>query len=196
MNDATQILKQVQAGDKRAAEELLPLVYSELRQLAARKLACENPGQTFQATALVHEAYLRLVGHAPGKKWDHRGHFFAAAAEAMRRILVESARRRQALKRGGRAQRQDLEACDIAAPEGLDDLEIMAVHEALDDLAAKSPRRAELVKLRYFLGCTVAEAAQSLGISRAAAEEDWTYSRAWLRRHWVRAHRSQKNDEK
>jgi RNA polymerase sigma factor (TIGR02999 family) len=196
MNDATQILKQLQAGDQRAAGELLPLVYAELRQLAARRFASEKPGQTLQATALVHEAYLRLVGHAPDKQWDHRGHFFAAAAEAMRRILVESARRKQSLKGGGGLARQDLEACEITAPDGRNHLEVMAVHEALDQLAAKSPRKAELVKLRYFLGCTLGEAAQVLGISSAAAEEDWTYSRAWLRRHWLRGERSEKSREK
>jgi RNA polymerase sigma factor (TIGR02999 family) len=185
MDDVTRILSAVAHGDARAAEQLLPLVYDELRRLAARRLARENPGQTHQATALVHEAYLRLVGpQDPG--WDGRGHFFAAAAEAMRRILVERARRKRRLKHGGGRSRQDPDLDDLAGPETRDPLEVLAVHEAVDQLAAKAPRKAELVKLRYFLGCTMAEAAQVLGIAQATAEDDWTYSKAWLRRHWYR----------
>src|SRR5262249_3030585 len=157
-----------------------------LRQLAARKMAQEKPGQTLQATALVHEAYLRVVGQAPDQRWDHRGHFFAAAAEAMRRILVERARRRQRRKWGGDLLRQDVDPNDLPRPDNLHQLEVLAVHEALDRLAEESPRKAELVKLRYFLGCTMAEAAQVLGIAHATAEEDWTNAKAWLRRQWLR----------
>jgi RNA polymerase sigma factor (TIGR02999 family) len=186
VNDITGILKALEEGDPHAAEQLLPLVYDELRKMAARKMAGEKPGHTLQATALVHEAYLRLVGHAPDQHWDHRGHFFAAAAEAMRRILVERARRKQSRKHGGGAPRAVADPDDIAVADPLDPLEVLAVHEALDQLAAKSPRKAELVKLRYFLGCTMAEAAQILGIAPATAEDDWTYARAWLRRQWLR----------
>lgn len=186
MNDVTHILNAIEQGDPHAAGQLLPLVYDELRKLAARKIAQERPGQTLQATALVHEAYLRLAGQVPDRQWDHRGHFFAAAAEAMRRILVERARGKQSHKEGGRLVRQELIAQDLAASDTLDPLEVLAVHEALDGLATKAPRKAELVKLRYFLGCTMAEAAQVLGIALKTAEEDWTYSRAWLRRHWLR----------
>jgi RNA polymerase sigma factor (TIGR02999 family) len=185
MCDVTRILSAVADGDARAAEQLLPLVYDELRRLAAQRLAREKPGQTLQATALVHEAYLRLVGpQDPG--WNGRGHFFAAAAEAMRRILVERARRKRTRKHGGGCSRQDPDLDDLAGPETRAPLEVLAVHEALDQLAEKSPRKAELVKLRYFLGCTMAEAAQVLGIALATAEEDWTYSKAWLRRQWLR----------
>jgi RNA polymerase sigma factor (TIGR02999 family) len=185
MNDVTRILSAVERGDPTAAEHLLPLVYDELRKLAARRLAQEKPGQTLQATALVHEAYLRLVGpHDPG--WNGRGHFFAAAAEAMRRILVERARRKRRRKHGCGLLCQDSNLDDLAEPETRDPLEVLAVHESLDRLAEKAPRKAELVKLRYFLGCTMAEAAQVLGIAQATAEEDWTYSKAWLRRQWLR----------
>ena len=185
MSDVTRILSAIDQGDPHAAEQLLPLVYDELRKLAARRLARENPGQTLQATALVHEDYLRLVGpQDPG--WNGRGHFFAAAAEAMRRILVERARRKRRLKHGGGRSLQDSNLDDLAGPETRDALEVLAVHEALDQLAEKAPRKAELVKLRYFLGCTMAEAAQVLGIAQSTAEEDWTYSKAWLRRHWFR----------
>jgi RNA polymerase sigma factor (TIGR02999 family) len=185
MNDVTRILSAVEHGDPTAAEQLLPLVYDELRRLAAQQLANEKPGQTLQTTALVHEAYLRLVGpQDPG--WNGRGHFFAAAAEAMRRILVERARRKRRRKHGGGLLHQDSNLDDLAGPETRDPLEVLAVHEALDQLADKAPRKAELVKLRYFLGCTMAEAAQVLGIAQATAEEDWTYSKAWLRRHWFR----------
>ena len=185
MNDVTRILSAVEHGDPTAAEQLLPLVYDELRRLAAQRLAREKPGQTLQATALVHEAYLRLVGPRD-TGWNSRGHFFAAAAEAMRRILVERARRKRRRKHGGGRSRQDSSLDDLAGPETRDPLEVLAVHEALDQLAEKAPRKAELVKLRYFVGCTMAEAAQVLGIAQATAEEDWTYSKAWLRRHWFR----------
>ena len=206
MSDVTRILSQIESGDPAAAEQLLPLVYDELRKLAAAKLTQEKPGQTLQATALVHEAYLRLVGNqgpgtrsqepsepargswplAPGN-WHSRGHFFAAAAEAMRRILVEGARRKGREKHGGKMARSDGDELElVAAAETADPLLVLAVHDALDRLAARSPRKAELVKLRYFLGCTIAEAAEVLGIAPATAEEDWTYTRAWLRREWLR----------
>ncbi|HZU34346.1 MAG TPA: ECF-type sigma factor [Gemmataceae bacterium] len=182
MSEVTRILSAVEQGDPQAAEQLMPLVYEELRQLAARKMAQEKPGQTLDATALVHEAYLRLVDVKQAQHWQSRGHFFAAAAEAMRRILVEKARHKQAARHGGGRVRQEaaLDAFPVKNPR--DPLEILAVHEALDQLAQKSPRKAQLVKLRYFLGCTMAEAAQILGIAPATAEEDWTYARAWLRR--------------
>ena len=186
MKEVTRILSAIDQGDPQAAAQLLPLVYDELRKLAARKMAQEKPGQTLQATALVHEAYLRLVGQAPDQHWEHRGHFFAAAAEAMRRILVERARHKQSRKHGGGIPRQDADPDGVPVADPLHPAEVLAVHEALDRLAAKSPRKAELVKLRYFLGCTMAEAAQILGIAQATAEEDWTYSKAWLRRHWFR----------
>ncbi len=182
MSEVTKILIAIEQGNPQAAEQLLPLVYDELRKLAAQRIGREKPGQTLQATALVHEAYLRLVGQTPDQGWHHRGHFFAAAAEAMRRILVEKARSKQRLKRGGGLRREagDIEA--IPESDAHDPLEVLAVHEALDGLAIKSPRKAELIKLRYFLGCTMAEAAQILGIAPATAEEDWTYAKAWLRR--------------
>jgi RNA polymerase sigma factor (TIGR02999 family) len=188
MSDVTRILSAIEQGDPHAGEQLLPLVYDELRKLAAAKLVREKPGQTLQATALVHEASLRLVGDpaasAAGSRphWDGRGHFFAAAAEAMRRILVDSTRRKQSSKHGGGLVQQDADPdhFPVAAPR--DPLEVLVVHEALDRLAEKSPRRAELVKLRFFLGCTMAETAQILGIALATAEEDWAYARAWLRR--------------
>ena len=191
MNEVTRILSALEQGDPHAAEQLLPLVYEELRKLAAQKMAQEAPGQTLQPTALVHEAYLRLVAgddtSAPrARHWDSRGHFFAAAAEAMRRILVESARRKRSQKHGGGLVHHDADPDDFPIATPHDPLEVLAVHEALDRLAQKSPRKAELVKLRYFLGCTMAEAAQILGIAHATAEEDWTYARAWLRRHWLR----------
>jgi RNA polymerase sigma factor (TIGR02999 family) len=189
MTDVTRILSAIAEGDPHAANELLPLVYDELRRLAAQKLAQERPGQTLQATALVHEAYLRLVGGA--QTWDGRGHFFAAAAEAMRRILVETARRKQTRKHGGGLEQQDALPDDVPVAAPHHPLEILAVHEALDRLAQKSPRKAELVKLRFFLGCTIAEAAEILGIAPATAEEDWTYAKAWLRRQWL--HDDEKN---
>jgi RNA polymerase sigma factor (TIGR02999 family) len=166
------------AGPK-PARELLPLVYDELRRLAAQRMARESPGQTLQATALVHEAYLRLVGADPDKPWDGRGHFFAAAAEAMRRILVENARRRHRLKRGGHRGRVDLDAAQPAAPETDDDL--LALDEALEKLAAKDPAKAQLVQLRVFAGLTLAETAEILGLSISTADRYWAYARAWLR---------------
>jgi RNA polymerase sigma factor (TIGR02999 family) len=186
MSEVTRILSAIEQGDQQAAQQLLPFVYEELRKLAAQRLAQEKPGQTLQATALVHEAYLRLVGNEAEEHWDNRGHFFAAAAEAMRRIVVENARRKKSLKRGGGMRRRAANLVDQAQPDAQNPLEALAVHEALDRLAEKSPRKAELVKLRYFLGCTMAEAAQILGIAQATAEEDWTYAKAWLRRQWLR----------
>jgi RNA polymerase sigma factor (TIGR02999 family) len=186
MPDMTHLLDAAAAGDPKAAAELLPLVYDELRKLAAARLVAEKPGQTLQATALVHEAYLRLTGTDAGSRWDGRGHFFAAAAEAMRRILVEQARRKATLKRGGECEQQELDPDALPVKPPGDPLEILAIHEALDQLATESPRKAQLVKLRYFLGCTMAESAEILGVAVKTAEEDWTYARAWLRRRWHR----------
>jgi RNA polymerase sigma factor (TIGR02999 family) len=185
MSDVTRILNAIQRGDANAATQLLPLVYDELRRLATHKMAQEKPGQTLQATALVHEAYLRLVASPAGESglcWEHRGHFFAAAAEAMRRILVEKARHKQAAKHGGGINRDAAQLDEMPGKELPEPLEILAIHEALEHLAAKSPRKAELVKLRYFLGCTIPEAAELLGIAPATAEEDWTFAKAWLRK--------------
>ena len=176
MADVTQLLDAAAAGDPRAAAELLPLVYDELRKLAAARLSAEAPGQTLQATALVHEAYLRLAVGA--QSWDGRGHFFAAAAEAMRRILVESARRKKAEKHGGGLHRHDADALPIAAPEPAEDL--LALDEALDRLAERDPVKADLVKLRYCAGLTIEQAAEALGISATTAKRYWAYSRAWL----------------
>jgi RNA polymerase sigma factor (TIGR02999 family) len=178
MSEVTRILCAIEHGEPHAAEQLLPLVYDELRQLAAQKLAQEQPGQTLQATALVHEAYLRLVDVDKVQHWNSRGHFFAAAAEAMRRILVENARRKRALKRGGGHARQVLDESELAAPEVADDL--LALDEALSQLAVADPQAAELVKLRYFSGFTVKQAAELLGISPRTADFLWTYARAWL----------------
>jgi RNA polymerase sigma factor (TIGR02999 family) len=180
MPDVTHLLNAIDRGDRQAAAELLPLVYDELRRLAHAKLAAEQPGQTLQATAMVHEAYLRLVGESEQAKWDGRGHFFAAAAEAMRRILVENARRKKSAKRGGERDREELHADLIAAP--MPDDELLAVHEALDRLADKHAEKAELVKLRYFAGLSGDEAARLLGISPSTADRHWTFARAWLRR--------------
>ncbi len=180
MADVTKIIQQIDQGDPNATEQLLPLVYEELRQLAMAKLAQETPGQTLQATALVHEAYLRLIGadNSEPKRWDHRGHFFAAAAEAMRRILVEQARRKKRLKHGGERQRVDLDsACAVSAEPAVD---LLALDEVLTKLAATRPTHAELVKLRYFAGLTMPEAADALGISLATAERYWTFARTWL----------------
>jgi RNA polymerase sigma factor (TIGR02999 family) len=177
MPDVTRLLEAAHRGDRQAAADLLPLVYAELRQLAAAKLAHEKPGQTLEPTALVHEAYLRLVGE---QQFDGRGHFFAAAAEAIRRILVEQARRKQAARHGGARQREGLDPDQIAAPAPAD--ELLALHEALDQLAQKHPEKAELVKLRYFAGLTADQAAAALGISPSTADRHWTYARAWLRR--------------
>jgi RNA polymerase sigma factor (TIGR02999 family) len=178
MSEVTRILSAIEQGDPHAADQLLPLVYEELRRLAARELAHEKPGQTLQATALVHEAYLRLVGSDPGQPWNSRGHFFAACAEAMRRILVEQARRKQRLKHGGRRTREP-DPGDIAGPQRPERL--LAVDEALGRLAEASPQAAELVKLRYFAGFSNAEAAPLLGISPRKASQVWAYARAWLR---------------
>lgn len=180
MSDVTQILSQIDSVDPCAAEQLLPLVYDELRKLAAAKLALERPGQTLQATALVHEAYLRLIGDGrQGPSWDNRGHFFAAAAESMRRILVDSARRKKRLKHGGDVARQELAEAELVVPEVREDL--LELDEALDRLAATDGPAAELVKLRYFAGLTVEEAAITLGLSVRNTERLWAYARAWLR---------------
>jgi RNA polymerase sigma factor (TIGR02999 family) len=179
MTDVTQILSQIESGDPTAAEQLLPLVYSELRRLAAHRLAQEKPGQTLQPTALVHEAYLRLVGPADANpQWNSRGHFFGAAAEAMRRIVMENARRKRRIKHGGDRSRVDLdEACRVSDTPS-DDL--LALDDALSRLASEAPAKAELVKLRYFAGLTLEEAAAAMNISLATAKRYWTYSRAWL----------------
>jgi len=196
MSDVTRILSQIEQGDPAAADQLLPLIYDELRKLATTKLAQEKPGQTLQATALVHEAYLRLLGPAgragsavqetieqgcppaDGTSWHSRGHFFAAAAEAMRRILVEQARRKQRIRHGGAQQRVELDS-DCAATSG-PSLDLLALDEALNRLATADPAKAELVKLRYFAGLTMPQAAESLGISLATAERYWTFARSWL----------------
>ncbi len=177
MADVTQILAAVEAGDPNAAGDLLPLVYDELRRLAAARLAAEKPGQTLQATALVHEAFIRLVGGDRPQDWSGRGHFFAAAAEAMRRILVEQARRKQAGKRGGDLARAELPA-DLPARE--QDLDLLAVNEALDLFAREEPQTAELVKLHFFAGLPIEEAAAVLGIPPRTAYRNWGYARAWL----------------
>jgi RNA polymerase sigma factor (TIGR02999 family) len=179
MNDVTRILSAIEHGDPGAAERLLSLVYDELRRLAARKLAREAPGQTLQATALVHEMYLRLVDVDKAQHWKSRGHFFAAAAEAMRRILVENARHKLSLKRGGRLDRRDVDEAQLAAPAASDTL--LAVDEALAGLAAADTQAAELVKLRYFVGLSLPEAAEVLNISPRSADRLWAYARAWLR---------------
>jgi RNA polymerase sigma factor (TIGR02999 family) len=178
MSEVTRILSAIEQGDPNGAEQLLPLVYDELRRLAADKMAQERPGQTLQATALVHEAFLRLVDREKVQRWDGRGHFFGAAAEAMRRILVEQARRKGRLKRGRDHKRVDLNEVEMSVEGPFDDM--LALDEALTKLAQKHPEKAELVKLRYFAGFTVAEAAQALGISTTTADRYWTYARAWL----------------
>jgi RNA polymerase sigma factor (TIGR02999 family) len=178
MNDVTQILSAIQQGDAKASSELLPLVYEELRRLAKKRLAREKPGQTLQATALVHEAYLRLVNSDAAQPWESRGHFFAAAAEAMRRILVENARRKRAQKRGGKQERQDLDNVDIEAPTPSED--VLALDLALVKLEAEDAVKAQLVKLRYFAGLTEEDAASALGISRTTVQRHWRYAKAWL----------------
>jgi RNA polymerase sigma factor (TIGR02999 family) len=180
MSEVTRILTAIEEGDARAAEQLLPLVYDELRSLAAQKLAQEKPGQTLQATALVHEAYVRLVDTEKVQHWNSRNHFFAAAAEAMRRILVEQARRRAAAKRGGGAQRDELRESAISAPG--DDGELLAVNDVLDHFATIDPLAANLVRLRFFAGLTMKEAASVLGMSVRSAHELWAYARSWLHR--------------
>jgi RNA polymerase sigma factor (TIGR02999 family) len=177
MSDVTVILNAIEEGDPRAAEQLLPAVYAELRRLAAARMAREAGGQTLQPTALVHEAYLRLVGD-PERKWDGRAHFFGAAAEAMRRILIDRARRKHAVRHGGGALRVELGEFEIAATTTPD--ELLEVDEALGRFAAHDEKKAELVKLRYFAGLTIEEAAETMGISAATAKRWWTYSRAWL----------------
>jgi len=187
MNDVTRILSAIEQGDPHAGDQLLPLVYDELRKLAGQKLAQEKPGHTLQATALVHEAYLRLVASGKREKdeeregeWDNRGHFFAAAAEAMRRILVDEARRRQAAKRGGLQNRVEMPESRLAAP--MPDDELLALHEALEELAKVDSTAAALVRIRFFAGLTTTEAAEALGMSVRSAHDLWAYARSWLRR--------------
>ena len=178
MSDVTRILSAIEQGDPTASEALLPLVYDELRKLSAARLAQEKAGQTFQATALVHEAYLRLVDTSKAQSWNSRGHFFAAAAEAMRRILIENARRKQRVRHGGMLQRHEVDALNLAAPQTPD--ELVALSEALDQLSVANSQAAELVKLRFFAGLTNEEAAAALGISPRKANQVWAYARAWL----------------
>ena len=178
MADVTRILSEIEQGDPSAAEQLLPLVYDELRKLASQKMAQEKPGHTLQATALVHEAYMRLVDLEKAQHWDSRGHFFAAAAEAMRRILVQRARRKGRRKHGGDLKRHDLDKVEIVAPATPE--EILAVHEALGRFELVNQRAAQLVKLRYFAGMTIPEAADCLGVSTRKANQLWAYARAWL----------------
>jgi RNA polymerase sigma factor (TIGR02999 family) len=178
MNEVTRILEAIDQGEPGAADRLLPLVYDELRKLAAARLAREKPGQTLQATALVHEAYLRLVGSDDAKPWNSRGHFFGAAAEAMRRILVENARRKARIRHAGGLNRIDLDRIDLAADEASD--ELLALNDALDRLAEEEPTVAEVVKVRHFAGLTIEQAAAALGISVRTANRHWAYARAWL----------------
>ena len=180
MSEFSRVLAAIERGDPQAASQLLPLVYDELRRLAAQRLAHEQPGQTLQATALVHEAYLRLLGQADAGAlpWSSRGHFFAAAAEAMRRILIERARRKQRLKHGGGRRRLDLDQLNLGTEEGSDDL--LALDKALQRLTAEEPAVAQVVKLRYFAGLTIAGTAEALGISVRTANRHWAYARAWL----------------
>jgi RNA polymerase sigma factor (TIGR02999 family) len=179
MSDVTQILSEIERGNSQATDKLLPLVYDELRKLATIKLVQEKPGQTLQATALVHEAYVRLVDQESVQRWDNRGHFFAAAAEAMRRILVEQARRKQSSKGGGDLRRAELNEREIAAPSR--NIDLIALDEALTKLAIEHPRKCELVKLRYFAGLTIGQAAGALGIATSTADADWAYVKSWLR---------------
>jgi len=179
MSDVTRILNAIEQGDAQAADKLLPLIYEELRILAAQKMSHEPPGQTLQATALVHEAYIRLVGEE-ARNWDSRGHFFAAAAEAMRRILVENARRKKSSKHGGDKLKVDLNHAELAIEEPSEDL--IALDEAMTRLSETDPGVADLVKLRYFAGLTIEQAAEFLGLSRRTAIDHWAYARAWLRR--------------
>lgn len=179
MSEVTHLLNALSRGDPRAADQLLPLVYQELRLLAAQKLAREKAGQTLGPTALVHEAYLRLVDTEKVPEWNSRGHFFGAAAEAMRRILVERARHKRSLKAGGGRRRQEMP--ELEAPAGVPDLDVLALDEALAKLAAQDKRRADVVKLRFFAGLTIEETALALGIATSTAESDWAYARCWLR---------------
>jgi RNA polymerase sigma factor (TIGR02999 family) len=183
MSEFTHLLNAVEAGDPQAAAQLLPLVYDKLRQLAAQELAQEKPGQTLDATALVHEAYLRLVGGGPEQPWNSRRHFFAAAAEAMRRILIDIARRKRSHKHGGDLVRHDCAEVALASPEPPED--VLALDEALERLARKDPVKADLVKLRYFAGLTIDQAAHALGIAPATADRYWAYARAWLHQEIV-----------
>jgi RNA polymerase sigma factor (TIGR02999 family) len=178
MSDVTQLLHAIDAGDRKAADELLPLVYEELRKLAAAKMAQEKAGQTLQATALVHEAWLRLAGTEEQKGWNNRGHFFGAAAEAMRRILVDRARQKARVRHGGQLERVDLAHVTIAT--GDTDDTVLAIHEALEKLARESPQKAEIVKLRYFAGMEHAEIAQVLGVAEPTVRRHWAYARSWL----------------
>ena len=179
MTDVTQILSKIEQGDPSAAEQLLPLVYDELRKLAAAKLAYEKPGQTLQATALVHDAFIRLVDVDKAQHWNSRGHFFGAAAEAMRRILVDQARHKQSKRAGGDIKRVELTIVEpeIQGPQ----LDLLALDEALQRLSIEDPRACDVVKLRFFAGLTVPQAAQSLGVSVATAENDWAYAKSWLK---------------
>jgi len=183
MNEVTRILSDIAHGDTQAAAQLLPLVYDELRRLAAARLAAEPSGNTLQPTALVHEAYLRLVGTPAGDRWDHRGHFFAAAAEAMRRILIDSARRKRRPKHGGERHRVDLDDAGDAIAPPVDDL--LALDEALEKLSAVDRASADLVKLRYFAGLSIDEAAEAVGVSPRTADRRWAYARAWLRQEML-----------
>jgi RNA polymerase sigma factor (TIGR02999 family) len=178
MSEVTSILNAIVQGDPSAAEQLLPLVYDELRRLAAQKLAHEKPGQTLDATALVHEAYLRLLSDDQARSWDNCGHFFAAAAEAMRRILIDQARSKQSQRHGGGLKRRALEQVEIAAPEP--SLDVLAVNDALERFEKVDALKARLVKLRYFAGLTIPQAAEALGISATTADRYWSYARAWL----------------
>ena len=181
MSDVTRILSQMESGDPSASEQLLPLVYDELRKLAAARLAQEKPGQTLQATALVHEAYVRLVGGDQEKVWDNRGHFFAAAAEGMRRILVDQARRKKSEKIGGDRKRLELHAMEAA--DSTEAERILTVDEALKDLESESPSKAQLVKLRFFAGMTFDEVAEVMGVSKSTVKREWAAVRVWLSRH-------------
>ena len=185
MTDVTRILNQIEQGDPAAAEELLPLVYEELRILAGQRLTNEKPGQTLQATALVHEAYIRLVGKDNDQSWDNRGHFFAAAAEAIRRILIEQARRKQGPRAGGNHARVEFSGADFAELDS--GLNLVELSDALDQLAEKDPRAANLVKLRFFAGLTIQQAADALEISISTAKTDWTYAKNWLRAEMLEA---------
>ena len=178
MSDVTQLLNAIDAGDPKAADQLLPLVYEELRKLAGAKMALEKPGQTLQATALVHEAWLRLMGTDKLKSWNSRGHFFGAAAEAMRRILVDRARQKARVRHGGSLERVDLEHVTLATKDN--DETVLAIHEALEKLALESPQKAEMVKLHYFIGLEYPEIATALGVSLSTVERHWAYARSWL----------------
>jgi RNA polymerase sigma factor (TIGR02999 family) len=185
MSDITQILASMERGDPEAAEQLLPLVYEELRRLAAQKLAHEHPGQTLEATALVHEVYLRLVDVEQAQKWDGRGHFFAAAAEAMRRILIDQARRKKTRRRGGGLKRHALEHIEIISPEP--SFDILELNDLLEQFEKLDKLKADLVKLRYFAGLTIPQAAEALGISSTTADRYWAYARAWLHAEFERS---------